>query len=70
MGIENRDWYRDWHRERNGYTERADFRVSETQRQRRAHRAAWLNVLKRLGIGMLVIYGALAAFKNHVLPLL
>lgn len=35
MGIEDRDWWLDRLRRRTGYSERAQFRVSRGQRQRR-----------------------------------
>ena len=41
MGMDNRDWYRDFWRKKTGYTERADFRISAGQHGRNQHRRAW-----------------------------
>lgn len=70
MGMEDRDWYRDWHKSRNGYTERSDFRTPENIRQKRTTRSAWSSFFIRVFVGLAAIYGALAILKNHVLPLL
>ena len=40
MGMDNRDWYRDFWRKKTGYTERADFRISAGQHGRNQHRRA------------------------------
>lgn len=41
MGVQDRDWYRDWWRKRTGYTERASFRVGHGERLRSLRRSAW-----------------------------
>lgn len=41
MGSDNRDWYRDWWRKKTGYVERSAFRLSEADRRRSSHAAAW-----------------------------
>ena len=41
MGVDSRDWYRDWLRKKTGYVERASFRVSEADRSRQKYRGAW-----------------------------
>ena len=41
MSADNRDWYRDWWRKKTGYTEKAAFRMSETQRQNNERQRAW-----------------------------
>lgn len=47
MGMDNRDWYRDFWRKKTGYTERADFRISEGEHRRNQHRRAWrLNFIR------------------------
>ena len=46
MSADNRDWYRDWWRKKTGYTEKAAFRMSETQRQKKERQRAWW----RLGV--------------------
>lgn len=48
MGMYDRDWYRDWVREREGYTERADFRVSQAEYQRGKRRKEWLSFAWRV----------------------
>lgn len=41
MGLDNRDWYRDWWRKKTGYAERASFRISEGEHGRQKNGAAW-----------------------------
>lgn len=41
MAADQRDWYRDWWRKKTGYVERANFRISEGERQRNNFRRAW-----------------------------
>ncbi len=69
MGKEDRDWYRDYWRRRDGYTERATFRVSEKERQRMARRKAWQRSLTNVALWVIVIFALLHILKNHVLPL-
>ena len=45
MGIENRDWYRDWWRKKTGYVERASFRVPSRVSKRQAWHWSLLLVL-------------------------
>lgn len=57
MGYEDRDWYRDWWRKRQGYVEKATFRVPEAQRQREANAAIWRRLaLRVLGIVLLLVF--------------
>jgi len=58
MASDNRDWYRDWWRKKSGYVERADFRVPESQRQRRKQRAAWRSALLKLSLLLLLAVAA------------
>lgn len=69
MSTENRDWYRDWHRKQQGYTERGDFRISEATRQKRQTRRAWRRVLVRITWQLGAVALALYLAKSHVLPL-
>ena len=41
MSIDTRDWYRDLLRKKTGYTERAHFRISFGELERRKYRRAW-----------------------------
>lgn len=43
MGIESRDWYRDYHRKAQGYIERAAFRVAlgHPDKQKPTQRPVW-----------------------------
>lgn len=41
MGSDNREWYRHWWHKKTGYVERSAFRLSEADRRRVAHSAAW-----------------------------
>ena len=51
MSADNRDWYKDWWRKKTGYTEKAVFRMSETQRQENERQRAWW----RLGFKLLAL---------------
>lgn len=51
MSADNRDWYRDWWRKKTGYTEKAAFRMSETQRQNNERQRAWW----RLGVKLVAV---------------
>jgi len=51
MSADNRDWYRDWWRKKTGYTEKAAFRMSETQRQNNERQRAW----RRLGVKLALL---------------
>lgn len=43
MGIEDREYYRDWWRKKTDYVEKADFRVSEEERQQNKRSSTWYN---------------------------
>lgn len=56
MASDNRDWYRDWWRKKTGYVERADFRVSEADRQKAKRAREWRVVFVKLGLlGLAVV---------------
>ena len=54
MAADNRDWYRDWWRKRTGYVERSAFRVSEGERKRASHSAAWRK--NWIALGVIVVF--------------
>jgi hypothetical protein len=41
MAIDTRDWYRSWLNKKDGYIEKAAFRISEGERARQKHAAGW-----------------------------
>jgi hypothetical protein len=53
MAGDNRDWYRDWWKKKTGYVERAAFRMSEGERKRAQHKAAWRRNWLVLGLFVL-----------------
>lgn len=59
MGMEDRDWYKEWHRKKAGYTERAAFRLSDVDRNRHARRRAWLRFFGRIAYWGAVFAGVL-----------
>ena len=67
MSTENRDWYRDWWRKKTDYTERASFRVSASEFERRKHRAQWRRSAGIVAAGLLSLVLALVAVKNFLL---
>ena len=63
MAADNRDWHRAWWRKKQGYVERAAFRVSEKDRQNQIHRTAWRAVFLKFGFFLLFVF-LLLLFKN------
>ncbi len=71
MGTENRDWYRDWWRKKTGYTERADFRVSESQYRAKRRRSDWRKFWLRAAKITFLLYALalmpkVVAFLQHM----
>ena len=64
MATDNRDWYTDRIRKKTGYTEKADFRVSYGELERRKHRLAWFkNIITLVAciVGFFVLIAVLKA---------
>ena len=60
MSFHDRDWYIDWLRKRDGYVERATFRVPDRQRQRDQNAATWRRLAVRcLGIVLLLVFAVM-----------
>lgn len=62
MGVDGRDWYREWWRKRTRYTERAAFRLGHHEVSARKARAAW----RRNGLivaAVAVLFVVLAVFS-------
>lgn len=55
MGIDNRDWYRDWWRKKTGYVERAHFRLGDHEVARRKHARAWRRNWIALAIAVVLL---------------
>lgn len=64
MGKEDRDWYRDWQRNR----DRADYRYDPKQFRTKPQgvKSSWL----RLAVNLLALYGAISLVRQFLLPLL
>ena len=65
LASDNRDWYRDWWRKRTGYVERAGFRMSEGDRRRAKHAAAWRAIFVRVAVLSAVVV-ALIVVKRMI----
>lgn len=63
MGMDNRDWYRDFWRKKTGYTERADFRISAGQHGRNQHRRAWRRNFISMAILVVALVLVIALFR-------
>lgn len=63
MGMDNRDWYRDWWRKKTGYVERASFRVSSVQHSRDKYRHAWRRNFVAVAVFTLAVFAAVALLR-------
>jgi hypothetical protein len=70
MAIDNRDWYISTQRKRQGYVERAAFRVNlgEVERQARRRRAVlgWLRLLAGFAAFVLLLAVAAAFLRGAI----
>lgn len=70
MGIHDRDWYKEWQQKKDGYTEKATFRISETQRQKDQRNREWWRFYYRVIIHLFALIGFLSVTKKYLVMLL
>lgn len=70
MGIHDRDWYQEWWKKKMGYTERADFRVPESEFRARKTPSPWPRAVFKTTVHLLAIFGFLTLVKKYLVPLL
>ena len=69
MGKEDREWYRDFWRQKNDVSHIYNPKQFRGQRSR-APGPARFPLILRIAVQLLAVYGALQLFKNHILPML